>query len=252
MKNTQNSQFHFDQEPIIKCIPDGFTQENRHFLSLALTSTLVRYSTSLRRLVSLAMWLKAWGCRRSQEAKLSSWRHGHVWAITSKHASVRKWQHDSSKHTRLAPQAFIKLEEKRQRWSKYLVEQNILISGSETLTITCRNQRPSRLHGCPSRTCLVSAGGCSGSAGGSERRLWAGPSTAAGWAGCTAAGHSSACERACSSEPIGTGPEPAGDSRSAGLATVTQTNTDSQTKTQHAKYSCASKSFLVKTEILRH
>ncbi len=90
-----------------------------HFLSLALTSTLVRYSTSLRRLGSLAIWLKAWGCRRSQEAKLSSWRHGHVWVITSKHASVRKWQHDSSKHTRLTPQAFIKLEDKRQRWSDY-------------------------------------------------------------------------------------------------------------------------------------
>lgn len=106
-----------------------FSRKSVMIICLALTSTLVRYSTSLRRLASLAMWLKAWGCRRSQEAKLSSWRHGHVWVITSKHASVRKWQHDSSKHTRLTPQAFIKLEEKRQRWSDYyahLVDQNIL------------------------------------------------------------------------------------------------------------------------------
>lgn len=81
------------------------------------TSILVRYSTSLRRRVSLEMCVNAGGWRRSQEDRLSSCRPGHVSEMTSTQASFRKWQQDSSRQTRLSPQAFRKLGGRNQNSS---------------------------------------------------------------------------------------------------------------------------------------
>lgn len=77
---------------------------------------MVRYSTSLRRRVSLEMCVNACGWRRSQEDRLSSCRPGHVSEMTSTHASFKKWQQDSSRQTRLSPQAFRKLGGRNQRF----------------------------------------------------------------------------------------------------------------------------------------